>query len=237
MTDTSYLFRADPAYIEALLERYKTDPQSLPTDWQRFFEGYFAALGNGEIKAPPVSPSAAEARRIEKETGVMLLIAAYRNRGHLYARINPLAEYHDWEKKLDEAFPLEEFGLDASDLDEVFQAGKQVGIGPATLREIIAHLRRVYCSTIGIEYRYIRIPEILKWFEERLEKPENLPRFSPEEKKTILQWLCNATTFERFLHRKFVGQKRFSLEGNETIIPALYELVEKGAQMGIEEFV
>lgn len=232
MSQTSYLFRADPAYIEGLLRQYEQDPQSLPPDWQRFFEGYFAALGDGGTL-----PSSAERTHLEKEFGVMLLIMAYRNRGHLFARINPLADYTKWEKKLDEAFPLEKFGLSAADLDTVFQAGKHVHLGPAPLRDIIAHLRRVYCGSIGIEYRYLRIPEILQWFEEKLEKPENAPRFSPEEKKTILQWLCNATTFERFLHRKFVGQKRFSLEGNEAIIPALYELVEKGARLGIEEFV
>jgi 2-oxoglutarate dehydrogenase complex, dehydrogenase (E1) component, and related enzymes len=110
-------------------------------------------------------------------------------------------------------------------------------LGPATLQDIVNHLRKVYCGPIGIEYRYIRIPQILEWFENALEKPENLPRFSPEEKLQILEWLCNATTFERFLHRKFVGQKRFSLEGNEAIIPGLYELVEKGTELGIEEFV
>lgn len=229
MTDTHYLFRADPAYIEGLLAQYRENPASLPPDWQRFFEGYLTAL---ESAATPTV-----ALPIDKEFGVMLLIAAYRNEGHLYARINPLADYTHQEKKLDEAFPLHKFGLSPADLDTVFQAGKQIGLGPATLRQIIAHLRRVYCSTIGVEYRYIRIPEILAWFEERLEKPENAPKFSVEERKTILQWLCNATTFERFLHRKFVGQKRFSLEGNEAIIPALYELVEKGASLGIEEFV
>ncbi|MCX8112852.1 MAG: 2-oxoglutarate dehydrogenase E1 component [Bacteroidia bacterium] len=235
MMETSYLFHATPSYIEGLLAQYQKDPKSLPPDWQRFFEGYFAALANGT--SPTLSPPAEEIQRIEKEFGVMLLIAAYRNQGHLYARVNPLADYTNWEEKLDQAFPLENFGLGPEDLDTTFQAGKQIGLGPAPLRDIIAHLRRVYCSTIGIEYRYIRIPEILSWFEERLEKPENLPSFTPGEKKTILQWLCNATTFERFLHRKFVGQKRFSLEGNEAIIPALYELVEKGALLGIEEFV
>ncbi|MCX7607177.1 MAG: 2-oxoglutarate dehydrogenase E1 component [Bacteroidia bacterium] len=229
MNNAPYLFRADPAYIEALLTQYQQDPNVLPPDWQRFFEGYFAALS--------ATPSYQPASPIDKEFGVMLLIAAYRNEGHLYARINPLADYGDQERRLDEAFPLAKYGLDVRDLDTVFQAGKQVGLGPAPLRDIIAHLRRVYCSTIGIEYRYIRIPEILAWFEERLERPENAPQFSPEERKTILQWLCNATTFERFLHRKFVGQKRFSLEGSEAIIPALYELVQKGAGLGIEEFV
>ncbi|MEN2993266.1 MAG: 2-oxoglutarate dehydrogenase E1 component [Bacteroidia bacterium] len=231
-TDTSYLFRVDSAYLSNLLEAYLADPKSLPPDWQRFFEGYFTALEAGPSAPPPAVPSP-----LDKEFGVLALIAAYRNQGHLYARVNPLADYSEWDKVLDKAFPLQKFHLSEADLDTTFQAGKHVGLGPATLRDIIAHLRRVYCSTIAIEYRYIRIPEILEWFEKRLESPENAPRFSPEEKKTILQWLCNATTFERFLHRKFVGQKRFSLEGNEAIIPALYELVELGAELGIEEFV
>ncbi|MCS7297612.1 MAG: 2-oxoglutarate dehydrogenase E1 component [Bacteroidia bacterium] len=229
MTEANYLFRADPQYIEALLLQYQENPASLPLDWQRFFEGYFAALSG--------TPPLVEAKPLDKEFGVMLLIATYRNQGHLHAKINPLRDYTDWERHLDEAFSLEKFGLSSADLDTVFQAGKQIGLGPASLRDIINHLRRIYCSTIGIEYRYIRIPEILSWFEDQLEKPQNIYDFSKDEKRTILQWLCNATTFERFLHRKFVGQKRFSLEGNEAIIPALYELVEKGAQLGIEEFV
>lgn len=232
MTDTAYLFRADPAYIEQLLQAYQQDPQSVPADWQRFFEGYLAAVEGRLLLTSSPQPG-----ELDKEFGVILLIAAYRNEGHLYARTNPLADYSDQEQRLDAAFPLAKYGLEEADLDTTFQAGKLVGLGPATLRQIIAHLRRVYCSNIGIEYRYIRIPEILRWFEEKLELPENAPTFSPEERKIILQWLCNATTFERFLHRKFVGQKRFSLEGSEAIIPALYELVEKGAQLGIEEFV
>lgn len=227
MPTAEYLFRADPKYIESLWEAYQRDPNQLPADWCRFFEGYAAALAGNHVTSP----------HLDKEFGVMQLIAAYRNQGHLYARINPLADYQDHEKILNEAFPLESFGLSPQDLHTTFQAGKLIGLGPATLEKIIAHLRTVYCSTIGIEYRYIRIPEILAWFEDKLENPENLPRFSPEEKKKILQWLCNATTFERFLHRKFVGQKRFSLEGNEAIIPGLYELVESGTRLGIEEFV
>jgi 2-oxoglutarate dehydrogenase E1 component len=225
-----YLLRADPAYIESLWAAYLDNPASIPIDWRRFFEGYQSAL-DGKL-APPVSDG-----RVEKEFAVIQLIAAYRNEGHLYARTNPLASYEDHEAKLDQVFALERFGLSREDLSRTFQAGKLVGLGPAPLSDIIAHLRRVYCGPIGIEYRYIRIPQILEWFENALEKPENLPRFSPEEKLKILQWLCNATTFERFLHRKFVGQKRFSLEGNEAIIPGLYELVEKGTELGIEEFV
>jgi len=225
-----YLFRADPAYVESLWAAYTENPASVPLDWQRFFEGYQAAL-DGRFQAP-VSQGV-----VDKEFAVLQMIAAYRNQGHLYARTNPLGTYDDHETQLDRAFPLEQFGLSREDLNRTFQAGKLIGLGSATLADIIAHLRKVYCGPIGIEYRYIRIPQILDWFENALEKPENLPRFSPEEKLKILQWLCNATTFERFLHRKFVGQKRFSLEGNEAIIPGLYELVEKGVELGIEEFV
>ena len=225
-----YLFRADPAYIESLWATYTENPALVPADWRHFFEGYRAAL-DGKIQTP-VSQGV-----VDKEFAVIQMIAAYRNQGHLYARANPLYSYEDHEAQLDRAFALEQFGLSREDLGRTFQAGKLIGLGPATLADIIAHLRKVYCGPIGIEYRYIRIPQILEWFENALEKPENLPRFSPEEKLKILQWLCNASTFERFLHRKFIGQKRFSLEGNEAIIPGLYELVEKGVELGIEEFV
>ncbi len=227
MHTAEYLFRADPKYIEALWEAYQQDPNQVPADWRRFFEGYAAGLASDRPAA----------LHLDREFGVMQLIAAYRNQGHLYARINPLADYQDHEKTLDQAFALEKFGLSSQDLQMTFQAGKLIGLGPATLEKIITHLRKVYCSSIGIEYRYIRIPEILAWFEDKLEKPKNLSNFSSEEKKKILQWLCNAATFERFLHRKFVGQKRFSLEGNEAIIPGLYELLESGTRLGIEEFV
>jgi 2-oxoglutarate dehydrogenase E1 component len=225
-----YLFRADPAYLESLWAAYLENPASVPADWQRFFEGYQAAL-DGKLEAP------VSAGVVDKEFAVIQLIAAYRNQGHLYARTNPLHSYETHDQALDQAFALERFGLSREDLTCTFQAGKLIGLGPATLQDIVNHLRKVYCGPIGIEYRYIRIPQVLEWFENALEKPENLPRFSPEEKLQILEWLCNATTFERFLHRKFVGQKRFSLEGNEAIIPGLYELVEKGTELGIEEFV
>jgi len=225
-----YLFRADPAYLESLWAAYLENPASVPADWQRFFEGYQAAL-DGKLQAP------VSAGMVDKEFAVIQLIAAYRNQGHLYARTNPLHSYETHDQALDQAFALERFGLSREDLTRTFQAGKLIGLGPATLQDIVNHLRKVYCGPIGIEYRYIRIPQVLEWFENALEKPENLPRFSPEEKLQILEWLCNATTFERFLHRKFVGQKRFSLEGNEAIIPGLYELVEKGTELGIEEFV
>jgi 2-oxoglutarate dehydrogenase E1 component len=225
-----YLFRADPAYLESLWAAYLENPASVPADWQRFFEGYQAAL-DGKLQAP------VSAGVVDKEFAVIQLIAAYRNQGHLYARTNPLRSYETHDQALDQAFALERFGLSREDLTRTFQAGKLIGLGPATLQDIVNHLRKVYCGPIGIEYRYIRIPQVLEWFENALEKPENLPRFSSEEKLQILGWLCNATTFERFLHRKFVGQKRFSLEGNEAIIPGLYELVEKGTELGIEEFV
>ncbi len=225
-----YLFRADPAYIESLWESYLQDPISVPTDWQYFFAGYRAAL-DGTFQ-PPTSQG-----KVDKEFGVVQLITAYRRQGHLHARTNPLADYTDHEQHLDTVFSIRGFGLEESDLSHTFQAGKLIGLGPAKLKDIITHLRKVYCSSIGLEYRYIPIPQIIAWFENALENLENLPHFSAEEKKKILQWLCNATTFERFLHRKFVGQKRFSLEGTEAIIPGLYELVEQGAKLGIEEFV
>ncbi|MGQ9863799.1 MAG: 2-oxoglutarate dehydrogenase E1 component [Bacteroidia bacterium] len=227
---TPYLFRADPAYIESLWKTYLQSPDSLPIEWRRFFEGYAIGLEQ--------APRKESQEAIHTEFKVLLLIAAYRNSGHLYATTNPLSDYTEHEKVLDQAFALSKFGLSEEDLDKVFEAGNQIHLGrPATLREIIAHLRKIYCSTVGIEYRYIRTPEILTWLEKEIESPEKTPKFSAAEKKRILQNLCNAVSFERFLHRKFVGQKRFSLEGCEGLIPTLDEIVRIGAQHNIEEFV
>jgi 2-oxoglutarate dehydrogenase E1 component len=129
------------------------------------------------------------------------------------------------------------FGLRESDLDEIFQAGTQIGIGAATLRTIIDHLEATYCRSIGAEFMFIREPQKLKWLQERMEKSRNTPNYSAEEKKAILRKLTQAVVFENFMHTKFVGQKRFSLEGCETLIPALESLIRHGAKCGISDFV
>ncbi|MES2395455.1 MAG: 2-oxoglutarate dehydrogenase E1 component, partial [Bacteroidota bacterium] len=168
-----------------------------------------------------------------KEFDVINLINGYRSRGHLFTQTNPVRERRKYAPTLD----IENFGLNESDLEIVFQAGAQIGLGPAKLKDIIAHLHQTYCQSIGAEYMYIRIPKVNEWLQEKMEGSKNTPNFLMHEKLMILHKLNQAVGFENFLHTKFVGQKRFSLEGAEAAIPALDAICEKGSDMGIEDFV
>jgi 2-oxoglutarate dehydrogenase E1 component len=168
-----------------------------------------------------------------KEFRVIRLIDGYRTRGHLFTKTNPVRERRKYSPTLD----IENFDLSQEDLNTTFNAGDVLGIGPKTLKEIIAHLERVYCDSIGIEYMYIRKPEEISWIQSKLNVNENHPSFTSEEKKHILKKLNEAVSFESFLHTKYVGQKRFSLEGGESLIPALDALIEKAAEMGVQQFV
>jgi 2-oxoglutarate dehydrogenase E1 component len=230
----SYLSNAEVGSIDALYQQYRQDPNSVAPDWKQFFEGFDFALAqypskvgaNGQAKTADIGA-------VQKEINVLNLITAYRVRGHLFAKINPILPRPDYKPNLD----LSNFNLSEADLDTPFHAGSEVGLGTAKLRDIIAHLQQTYCGPIGVEYRFIRIPEIINWMQQRMEPTKNTPHFSPAEKKYILKKLGQATTFESYLHRKFVGQKRFSLEGAEALIPALDGVIEFGAQLGIKEFV
>ena len=161
------------------------------------------------------------------------LIDAYRSRGHLFTKTNPVRERRKYSPTLD----IENFGLTKGDLGTVFSAGEIINIGPSTLSSIIEHLQRIYCNSIGIEYLYIRRPEKVRWIQERLNINANQPQFSVDQKKHILHKLNEAYSFENFLHTKYVGQKRFSLEGGESLIPALDAMIEAAADQGVEEFV
>ena len=161
------------------------------------------------------------------------MIDAYRKRGHLFTQTNPVRERRKYYPTLD----IKHFELEQKDLDTVFQAGNQIGIGPARLSDIIKHLKQVYCQSIGVEYMYIRQPEEVDWIKNRLHQNANAPNFSVQQKKHILHKLNQAVAFENFLHTKFVGQKRFSLEGAESLIPALDALIEHSANLGVAEFV
>ena len=141
------------------------------------------------------------------------------------------------EEKYEPTLDYQNFGLEVNDLDTEFQAGTQVGIGPSSLKEIISHLEKVYCQSIGIEYMYIRDPDEIDWIKNKLHANSNTPNFKIEQKKHILHKLNQAVAFESFLHKKFVGQKRFSLEGAESLIPALDALVEHSSELGVDEFV
>jgi 2-oxoglutarate dehydrogenase E1 component len=232
MDSLSYLSNADSAYIDSLYQSYKEDPQSVDFGWQKFFEGFDFGQQSGAETTEPTAGSAPPAH-VLKEINVLNMIYGYRSRGHLFTKTNPVRE----RRKYFPGKELETFGLAQSDLETVFNAGVEVGLGPAKLKDIYQLLEDTYSQSIGIEYTYMRNPIKLKWFEERMEKTRNKPNFDVETKKRILNKLNQAVAFENFLGTKFLGQKRFSLEGAEALIPALDSVIEKGADLEIEEFV
>jgi 2-oxoglutarate dehydrogenase E1 component len=223
MDKHSYLSNADGSVIEDYYQQYLNNPQDVGEGWQKFFEGFEFARKNYDTDVP---------EGFDKEFKVIDLINGYRSRGHLFTKTNPVRARRQYQPSLE----ISNFGLEQSDLETIFQAGTETGIGPAKLKDIIAHLEETYCQSIGIEYTYIRKPEQVDWIKNKIELKNRL-QFSSDDKKHVLKKLNQAVVFEQFLHKKFVGQKRFSLEGNEALIPALDAIVERGADFGVKEFI
>ncbi len=238
MDKYSYLSNVDSAWLDELHQQYQRDPASVETGWARFFEGFEFAraldsgAGQGERSDAP-APVPGSNERFEKEFRVLELINAYRQRGHLFTDTNPVRDRRKYTPTLD----LVNFQLSDADLDTVFTAGNEVGIGPGRLRDIVALLEQTYCTSIGVEFKYIRNPEKIKWMQERMEDSRNTPAFTLDQKKEILEKLNEAVVFEKFLGKKFIGAKRFSIEGAEALIPALDTVIEHGAELGITEYV
>jgi len=216
MDKFSFLNAAHTGFIGDLYDKYLINPDNVEPSWRSFFQGYDLANENYSL-TDEVETSVEIPEEIRKEFLVIDLINGYRTRGHLFTKTNPVRERRKYEPTLD----IENFGLSKEDLNKVFNAGDILGIGPKTLAEIITHLKQIYCDSIGIEYMYLRNPEELKWWQNRLNENSNQPKYSTESKKYILSKLNQAVTFENFLQTKYVGQKRFSLEGGETLIPAI----------------
>lgn len=235
MESLSYLSNAELGYVESLYEDYKADPATVDESWRRFFEGFELAKSkygqNGSALAEAGAGISQEV--FSKEHAVINLINAYRLRGHLFADINPIVPRPEFQPPI----TLQYFGLTEEDLEASFQAGQEIGLGTAKLRDIVDFLEQTYCRTIGAEYRYIRIPEIVNWLQEKMESRRNMPSLDSDYKQHTLDRLGRAKMFENFIHRKFPGQKRFSLEGGESIIPALDSLILHGSELGVEEFV
>jgi 2-oxoglutarate dehydrogenase E1 component len=210
--------------IEAAYERWKKDPAGVDASWRFFFEGY--ELGLARFTQTTTD-------RPHEQARIVLLVNAYRDLGHLMARLDPLNEARPPQDLL----PLSEFGLGDSDLERVFDSQPFIGMGTVTLRELLDALRETYCRTIGIEYMHIQDIGIRRWLEERMEPRRNQPNFERQKKLWILKSLHYAELFERFLQARFVGQKRFSLEGSETLIPVLDTIVEQAAGMEVSEIV
>ncbi len=223
MDKFSFLGNSELSSIDQLYQQYKQDPDSVDESYQKFFQGFDFALENYQ---QPTSSGL-----VDKEFLVLNLIHGYRQRGHLFTKTNPVRSRRKYYPTLD----IENFDLSEKDLDTVFQAGNELGIGPSTLKDIIAHLQQTYCQSVAVEYLYIRHPEILSWMKNKMESVKNTPNFSPEKKRMIFNQLNSAVGFENFIHKKFVGQKRFSLEGSETLIPGLHAIISKGADLGVEE--
>ncbi len=243
MDKFSFLNTAHTSFFAALYDKYLQHPDSVEPSWRAFFQGFdfgvessldeldvqtlttASAINNGQPLDMPQS--------LQKEFQVIRLIDGYRSRGHLFTKTNPVRERRKYTPTLD----LENFGLSESDLETSFNAGEILGIGSATLREIVDHLQRIYCDAIGVEYMYIRSPERIEWIQNWLNVNDNHPQYDEKRKKHILRKLNEAVSFEGFLHTKYVGQKRFSLEGNESLIPALDAVVERAAGLGVQQFV
>jgi len=232
MDKLTYLGGADAGYIDALYQTYRADPGAVDAGWRRFFEGFDFAQDGGAAPGPAAATAYTPEHAI-KEIRVLNMIHGYRDRGHLFTETNPVRE----RRKYFPGKELETFGLSEADMDTVFNAGVELGIGPATLRDIRQFIEATYCRTIGAEFRYIRHPEKIRFLQDRMESERNTPRFSVEEKRRVLKKLNEAVIFESFLGTKFLGQKRFSLEGGESLIPALDSVIQKGASLGVEEFV
>jgi len=230
MDNLTYLSNADSAYVDGLYQSYKQDPQSVDFGWQKFFEGFDFGQNAGGTTS---SVGEATPEHVLKEINVLNMINGYRDRGHLFTHTNPVRE----RRKYYPGKELETFGLAETDMNTVFNAGVEVGLGPATLKDIRQLVEDTYCRSIGAEFKYIRNPEKIKWLQDRMEADRNMPKFSLDTKKRILNKLNHAVAFENFLSTKFLGQKRFSLEGAESLIPALDSVIEKGAEIGIQEFV
>ena len=242
MDKYSFLNTAHTSFFSELYDKYLVNPDSVEPSWRAFFQGFdfglessldeldidenrTTAIVNGNKSEMPES--------LQKEFQVIRLIDGYRSRGHLFTETNPVRERRHYEPTLD----IQNFGLEESDLATVFNAGDIIGIGPCSLNEIIRHLQSIYCDAIGVEYMFIRKPEKVKWIQDWINVNDNHPNFDSDRKKHILKKLNHAISFETFLHTKYVGQKRFSLEGNESLIPALDVIVERAAEMGVKQFV
>ncbi|MGB0839533.1 MAG: 2-oxoglutarate dehydrogenase E1 component [Chitinophagales bacterium] len=233
MSDYSYISNAHPEYIDRLFKDYQADKNSVDPSWQQFFEGFNFALDNSGAMTQLLGDGGLDETQLDKEVRVHRLIKAYRKKGHLLSDTNPIRARKDRGANLG----IENFGLEESDLQTDFWVGNQIGLGKTTLQNIIQRLQDTYCSSIGIEYTYVSQLEALFWLRERLESKGKDFGFDVEKKKSILRKLNEAVVFEDFLGRKYLAQKRFSLEGGEATIAALDAIINSAGNDDIQEVV
>ncbi|MBL0234661.1 MAG: 2-oxoglutarate dehydrogenase E1 component [Chitinophagaceae bacterium] len=234
MKDFSYITNSSPAFIENVYQDFLKDPSSVDPDLKKFFEGFDFAISGTVSSGQPASSSNGASESIDwsKEINVYRLILGYRNKAHLIADTNPIRKRKDRGANIE----LNVFGLGEKDMESEFFAGNLLGLGKTSLRKIVAHLDKCYAGHTGFEFKYISDLKKVEWLTNAIEKtmlePVPIPR-----KKRILEKLNEGVMFEKFLHTKYVGQKRFSLEGGETAIAALDAIINTAADHEVQEVV
>jgi 2-oxoglutarate dehydrogenase E1 component len=242
MKDLQYITNSSPSFIESLYQDFVKDPQSVDPEFKKFFEGFDFAYnqgkngnGNGALAAAPSKEPAfktSDGVDWKKELGAYRLILGYRNKGHLLAKTNPIRPRKDRGANLELGF----FGFTEEDFDKSFFAGNLIGLGTTTLRNILTHLQKCYANHVGIEFKYISDQKKIDWLTAEMEKKFIEP-LTLQKKQRILEKLNEGVMFEKFLHTKYIGQKRFSLEGGETTIPALDAMINMAAEHEVKEVV
>ena len=228
MKDHSSVFNAHPQYIDSMYQSWQRDPESVETDWRAFFQGFDFALSAANGASGAVGSAGPDSGQLQKEFAVMGLIHGYRDRGHTLSTTNPIKPRKDRKPRLD----LADYGLSEADLDSPFAAGFELGMPNASLRDIIQRLRLIYCGNIGFECTHVYDKEKREWLRRRIEGRSLADDygFLVEKKKRILEKINGGVAFEQFLATKFVGQKRFGLEGGESAIAALDAMMNKAAE-------
>ncbi|MCC6547036.1 2-oxoglutarate dehydrogenase E1 component [Candidatus Sumerlaeota bacterium] len=223
-----------PEYLESQYEQWKADPASVGSQWQSFFQGFDLAASQTDAPSAAVAAAPANDAFIDKNGRVNSLVYHYRDVGHLAANLDPLGI----KRASPEMLTLDFHGLSEADLDTKFRTGvREFTNGSATLRDIIAYLQSIYCGTMGVEYMHIQNTGERRWLQERLEKSTIKPAISPDGKRGLLRKLLQAEMFENFLHTRYKGEKRFSLEGGETLIPILWYALESAGELEAKEVV
>lgn len=226
-----YANRANLEYIEELYGKYKKSPQELTADWQRFFEGFELGIDqSGAVQKKSAATTGSQSALSDKELNVYHLIQAYRNYGHYEAQLDPLSNTPTPSDQL----ALKRFGLSESDLEQKFQIGSIVGKKDASLKEILNHLRQSYCGKLTVQCAEA-YPEVRDWFIQEFEIENQNFKLAAQEKKDVLTSLIRAESLEKFIHTRYVGTKRFSVEGGESLLPMLENLLIRGAKIGMEE--
>lgn len=240
MKDFSYITNSHPAFVESLYQDFLKNPEGVDPEFRKFFEGFDFAVAegkaavNGQATNGVSSDSATAAAGIDwkKEVAAYRLIIGYRNKGHLIAKTNPIRQRKDRGANLELSF----YGLSEADLDKQFQAGNMIGLGTTTLRNILTHLQQTYANHVGLEFKYISDQKKVDWLTNEMEK-NFANKLGLDQKRRILEKLNQGVMFEKFLHTKYVGQKRFSLEGGESTIAALDAIINTAANGGVQEVV